>query len=471
MLPKILNKNKPVLVLDDNIIAGIKEKLGPIDSSSNGLTEVTWQELKGLRDNSKLSPGSLYRITDYQCTTTQKNTKSAGHQFDIVLLALSENKLAEEGWAMMHDNIYDVTFADGVTKKCWVYITDEENKVADLVIVDTLLGYASIGYDEDDELTLDTQNHTATCVFTIDEITDENLTYNYFQNSKLEAWKVWYCLDNDKSRFAWADDSVPQIYSNDDEIWLERDITKDRDNRFAWYNSGDDITYYTDNMMPRVGEQMYIFVNGWSSGGEVGGVKGFGRGVIYRLIDEWNNDCPYDFKNIQYKRKVDSINLPTIGNDVNESFFYTFSIVNEDNHEILDASIFAKKFVNDEQGEGRCYSNFISSIDEYTADVSTNNIYTLPDIVFAKSVINYDSACLFVNIKCYQSKSLTILNDIADVNFINTEEVNSNNAYSELRGVTICNLINRIIDNSALTNKKFVSAIGDQLQTINLINL
>ena len=27
-----------------------------------------------------------------------------------------------------------------------------------------------------------------------------------------------------------------------------------------------------------------------------------GRGVIYRMIDEWGNDCPYDFKNIQFAR-------------------------------------------------------------------------------------------------------------------------------------------------------------------------
>jgi len=26
-----------------------------------------------------------------------------------------------------------------------------------------------------------------------------------------------------------------------------------------------------------------------------------GKGVIYRMIDEWNNDCPYDFKGIQFK--------------------------------------------------------------------------------------------------------------------------------------------------------------------------
>lgn len=29
-----------------------------------------------------------------------------------------------------------------------------------------------------------------------------------------------------------------------------------------------------------------------------------GKGVIYRMIDEFGNDCPYDFKNIQFTRKV-----------------------------------------------------------------------------------------------------------------------------------------------------------------------
>ena len=58
---------------------------------------------------------------------------------------------------------------------------------------------------------------------------------SYFSDSKLKAWKLKYCLDNDISRFAWAD---------------------------------------TSN----------------------------GKGVIYRLIDEFNNDFPYDFKNIQFKR-------------------------------------------------------------------------------------------------------------------------------------------------------------------------
>lgn len=58
---------------------------------------------------------------------------------------------------------------------------------------------------------------------------------SYFANSDLSVWKLWYCLDNDSTRFEWAD---------------------------------------TSN----------------------------GKGVIYRMIDEFGNDLPYDFKNIQFKR-------------------------------------------------------------------------------------------------------------------------------------------------------------------------
>ena len=57
----------------------------------------------------------------------------------------------------------------------------------------------------------------------------------YFAGQKLESWKLKYCLDNDSTRFAWAD---------------------------------------TTN----------------------------GKGVIYQMIDERENDLPYDFKNIQFKR-------------------------------------------------------------------------------------------------------------------------------------------------------------------------
>lgn len=130
---------------------------------TDGTVSTTWSELKTLRDGGDLIPGTQYRITDYVATTTYVESRSANHPFDIIILALDENHLSEEGYAILHEG-------------------------------DT-----------------------------------------YFANNNLSAWKVWYTIDNDVTRFTWADS-----------------------------------------------------VNG--------------KGVIYRLIDEFNNDLPYDFKGIQFKR-------------------------------------------------------------------------------------------------------------------------------------------------------------------------
>lgn len=138
----------------------LKQKL----ESLNLIESVTWSELKTLRDSSTLSPGTLYRITDYVTTTSQPDTRSSGYGFDVVVLATSVNTLLEEAFVVKRDD--DIYFTE--------------------------------------------------------------------HNSNLNAWKIWYCLDNDAERFAWASDT--------------------------------------------------------------------GKGVIYRMIDEFGNDCPYDFKNIQFKR-------------------------------------------------------------------------------------------------------------------------------------------------------------------------
>lgn len=125
---------------------------------------ITYQELVSLRNSSRLLPGIFYRITDYMTTTVQASTRSAGHQFDVVVLALSENTLSERAYAVLHEG--DTYFTDA--------------------------------------------------------------------GANLSAWQIWYCLDNDSERFAWTD---------------------------------------AEN----------------------------GKGVIYRMIDEWDNDLPYDFKNIQFR--------------------------------------------------------------------------------------------------------------------------------------------------------------------------
>lgn len=73
---------------------------------------------------------------------------------------------------------------------------------------------------------------------------DINEGYFSDNNANLNAWKLWYCLDNDVDRFIWASED--------------------------------------------------------------------GKGVIYRMIDEHGNDCPYDFKNIKFRRF--KLNLPITTN-------------------------------------------------------------------------------------------------------------------------------------------------------------
>ena len=97
----------------------------------------------------------------------------------------------------------------------------------------------------------------------------------YFAGCDLNAWKIWYCLDNDTTRFAWADSAN-------------------------------------------------------------------GKGVIYRMIDEFNNDIPYDFKNIQFKHPNDITTYPY--------YYYTFASDNvEDN---TDCSLNISNV---------CYSNTIKN--------------------------------------------------------------------------------------------------------------
>ena len=185
----------------------INEKIGNLPQGAS-MTPITYAELVELRDNGKLVAGAFYRITDYITTTAQENTHSANHPFDVIVLALSENTLAEEAYAFQSARDTD----------------------------------------------------------------------GYFANSNLSAWKLWYSLDNDVERFAWADDEN-------------------------------------------------------------------GKGVIYRMIDEWNNDLPYDFKNIQFRRKISlDEGYPQFSEEAEETWVYTFCansyhINNDEWSELKDGSL------------------------------------------------------------------------------------------------------------------------------------
>ena len=194
----------------DELSTEIQQVSERVDNLPQGasMTPILYADLVNLRDNGSLVAGSFYRITDYITTTVQENTHSANHPFDVIVLALSENTLAEEAYAFQSARDTD----------------------------------------------------------------------GYFANSNLSAWKIWYCLDNDAERFAWAD---------------------------------------VEN----------------------------GKGVIYRMIDEFENDIPYDFKNIQFRRKISlDEGYPQFSEEAEETWVYTFCansyhINNDEWSELKDGSL------------------------------------------------------------------------------------------------------------------------------------
>lgn len=88
---------------------GIIGAQGP-DATQAGVLEVTYAELEGIVNNDELVPGKQYRITDYVATANADSKAiSAGHRFDLILTANSENTFNENVRAALH--VGDTYFA------------------------------------------------------------------------------------------------------------------------------------------------------------------------------------------------------------------------------------------------------------------------------------------------------------------------------------------------------------------------
>ena len=260
------------------------------------MLSITWSDLVSLRDSNMLIAGRQYRITDYTCTTVQTDSRSEGNDFDIIVVADSNNKLNEAARAIRRAG-------------------------------DT-----------------------------------------YFPSDTLfEAWELKYCIDNDTDRFAWADS-----------------------------------------------------VNG--------------KGVIYYLKDEWNNEAAYDFKSITFcnlnTAGVDTYNdLPNDGSQ----YYYTFNLINtaRDNGDYatcmsLDATIYNNVNISNAPGQisGVHFCNFGTYKDENKRKLNKVLLF----VIMAYGEGNYSVG---IGYACYnfligsRSKSIKVGDNCKDLTFGNSCESNT----------------------------------------------
>jgi hypothetical protein len=159
--------------------------------------------------------------------------------------------------------------------------------------------------------------------------------------ANIPAWELKYCLDNDTTRFAWASEgqaitNVESGHSNGQPLirYPEFDGQLGAGNgyEYAWGTQADaDDTdpmnfIYSKNPTLVDGEIVYNPDNGNLEAVQI--LEG--KGVIYFMKDEHGNECPYDFKNIQFKRNISLENgYPKLDNQLEEegadpTWVYTF---------------------------------------------------------------------------------------------------------------------------------------------------
>lgn len=202
-----------------------------------GMIEITYAELKELRDSGKLVPGCKYRMIDYETTTSQEGTQAAGHPFDLILTALDEKTLDEKCSA-----IQSARDVDG-----------------------------------------------------------------YFANSNLAAWEVWYTLDNTKYFFGVVKGLSFKVMGYNVKCLENGKYTYNNIeyDSFIGTQMFEGQIVLVKNTNPTTGDDLIFLNNGVEENHINNYVENInysqneGKGIIYKLIDEFHNNVPWDFKNIE----------------------------------------------------------------------------------------------------------------------------------------------------------------------------
>ena len=303
--------NKGILLYKDN---DDKYYISSTNNSKESYIKITYSELVELRDNSQLTPGCKYRITDYVTTTAQENTRSANRPFDIIVEALTENTLSENAKACLHEG--DTYFSENNAKlEAWEikYCIDNDSdrfawadggEVADSRLVninEDLVNGNKFITPFVTEYTIridggDAEDYTnkADYFYEYDRETNPDGLENQLciYKSDLEMYEEEGADYADKFFYYGTEIVDGQEYDK----WRKGEINSE--GSYNWYHGDNQTSYYI--LTQRIVENPSDIINLSS-----------GKGVIYYMKDEWGNECPYDFKNItfiRYKLEAPDIN-------------------------------------------------------------------------------------------------------------------------------------------------------------------
>lgn len=136
-----------------------------------------------------------------------------------------------------------------------------------------------------------------------------------------------------------------------------------------------------------------------------------GKGVIYRMIDEHNNDCPYDFKNVLYM--ISEIAYEAKNYD--SLFACSLTRSYEDDKNVDDTTYFAWKYniTAGPSGEGMVWTTIESLVPNCTffdVDLNVTDVVSISE--YHRQEYTFGSGCYNNVIKTLKSSNVQHLNDI-----------------------------------------------------------
>lgn len=285
-----------------------KFKAEEIDASLEKMVQITWEELVALRDKENLIAGQMYRITDYETFSSMKGTQCAGHPFDLVLTALSNNVLDEKCSA-----IWSARDANGYFADCNLPAWDVR------YCLDNDKGRYNWAVAPVKTIKVDLSEFGVEPV-----IGSLNGTFEY-ENA---TYAKWECSFMGQSAYiltptdAPAVGHIPVIYSVSEGVGIKA------------------------GTVASVSESSLV-----------------GKGVIYYLTDDMGNSACFDFKNIMFSRPLSAEGVYDAENGT-PTFCYTFNCIEGGN--VLDKSVVDKNLcfrnVSGLQSMDNVHLSFIGSL-------------------------------------------------------------------------------------------------------------
>lgn len=286
LLSKIINwVNDRIRGSESNLNYSISRKIDkPIT--------VTYLELKDLVRTSSLNPGQQYIISNYATTTYQPGTKFKTDTpwGSLIVTAVSSSELNPEA------------FYNGC--KVWYCLENDTDRFAWIKDdSDTFETYEFAGFVPD------------AIIPTEDDPVISEFSYHYPVDNPNKDNSRWFTIFNSESE--------------DIEDPLHNSILKKVDYYIAEYEGGNKYYFAGERIINDIEYQEWhgdcvIWTKKFVNLTKRELTIDYSTGVIYRMIDEYGNDVPYDFKNILLESNELELNY-TLVNDTSVYDVYSFS--------------------------------------------------------------------------------------------------------------------------------------------------